>query len=136
MKSNVTMVTRYPFPVQGVPHWQVKSSGVRQSKISKCPGAHSAVKGLNDSHYKWLTSYLNYITITINSTYTGLCLGYSRNFYLIIHSLTYGSRFIRFSLCFLSLCRFAVIFLSIWWTTLVLTLKTCNDEFTPLSLHL
>ena len=27
----------YPFPVQGVPHWRVKSSGVRQSKIYKCP---------------------------------------------------------------------------------------------------
>ena len=27
----------YPFPVQGVPLWRVKSSGVRQSKIYKCP---------------------------------------------------------------------------------------------------
>jgi len=27
----------YPFPAQGVPHWRVKSSGVRQSKIYKCP---------------------------------------------------------------------------------------------------
>ena len=26
-----------PFPCQGVPHWRVKSSGVRQSKIYKCP---------------------------------------------------------------------------------------------------
>ena len=46
---------------------------------------------LHDSNYKWLTSYLNYITITINSTYRGICLGYSRNLYLIIYSLTYGS---------------------------------------------
>ena len=27
----------YPFPAQVVPHWRVKSSGVRQSKIYKCP---------------------------------------------------------------------------------------------------
>ena len=27
----------YPFPVQEIPHWREKSSGVRQSKIYKCP---------------------------------------------------------------------------------------------------
>ena len=26
-----------PFPAKGVPHWRVKLSGVRQSKIYKCP---------------------------------------------------------------------------------------------------
>jgi len=63
---------------------------------------------LHDSHYKWLTSYLNYNTITINSTYRGICLGYNHNFYLIIYSLT---NFLHFSLCFLSLSHFAAIFL-------------------------
>ena len=37
-----------PFNSQGVPHWQVKSSGVRQSKIYKCQLALMGGKGLSD----------------------------------------------------------------------------------------
>ena len=36
------------FPAQGVPHWQVKSSGIRQSKIYRCQLALMGRKGLND----------------------------------------------------------------------------------------
>ena len=35
-----------PFPAEGVRHWRVKSSGVRQSQIYKCLSARSTVKGL------------------------------------------------------------------------------------------
>ena len=35
--NSPTPLKNEPFPVQGVPHWRVKSSGVRQSKIYKCP---------------------------------------------------------------------------------------------------
>ena len=36
-----------PFPVQEVPHWRVKSSGVRQSKIYKCPERSFGREGVN-----------------------------------------------------------------------------------------
>ena len=35
-----------PLPSQGVPHWRVKSSGVRQSKIYKCQLSLMEGKGL------------------------------------------------------------------------------------------
>ena len=40
---------------QGVPHWRVKSSGVRQSKIYKCQLALMGGKGLNNN---WLKNIL------------------------------------------------------------------------------
>ena len=34
---SLNLYTFNPFPAKGVPHWRVKSSGVRQGKIDKCP---------------------------------------------------------------------------------------------------
>ena len=36
-----------PFPIQGVSHWRVKSSGVGQSKIYKCPERSFGSEGVN-----------------------------------------------------------------------------------------
>ena len=52
-KTNISLfdlicsLPNLPFPAQGVPHWQVKSSGVRQSKIFKCQLALTGGKGSN-----------------------------------------------------------------------------------------
>ena len=43
---DVVAVKSLPFPVQGVPHWRVKSSGVRQSKIYTCPERSFGSKGV------------------------------------------------------------------------------------------
>ena len=45
-RLNAFLSMRIPFHRRGLPHWRVKSSGVRQSKIYKCQFAFMAVKGL------------------------------------------------------------------------------------------